>query len=60
MDATKVTTAADERTRRVGLYVREDCLGLRRSKIRSRERFVGHRQQGDLVERSRDRRCQII
>jgi hypothetical protein len=29
MEAGKVTTAADERTRRVSLYVREDCLGLR-------------------------------
>jgi hypothetical protein len=41
MDATKITTAADERTRRVSLYVREDCLGLRSSVIQERERFVG-------------------
>jgi hypothetical protein len=30
MEVGKVTTAADERTRRVRLYVREDCLGLTR------------------------------
>jgi hypothetical protein len=56
----KVTTAADERTRRVrSILCAAGLSGAERSKIQERERFAGHRQQGDLVERSKDRQCQI-